>query len=317
MAKNSPVRIGPLRESELLEAGRVVRLAFGTFLGLPKPLEFMGDRDFVSPRWRSRNTAVLAARDAGRLIGVNVATCWGSFGFFGPLTVLPEYWNRGVAQQLVAATMKVFDRWGVRHTGLFTFANSAKHVGLYQKFGYWPGYLTAIMKHTPGKPAAAARKGTAAPVLLTSLARAARDQAIPDCARLTNRLKHGLDLGDEIRAVSAQSTGDVILIHGARTLDAFAVCMHGAGSEGGEKICYVKFAAARSADIFDRLLDSIDAYAFARGAEVETGVSTACADAFRDMRSYGYRPVTLGVAMQRPHGHGFNRPTHYVLGDWR
>ncbi|MGD0154755.1 MAG: GNAT family N-acetyltransferase [Terracidiphilus sp.] len=317
MAKNPPVEIGPLREDELEEAGRVVRLAFGTFLGLPNPMEFMGDRDFVSPRFHSRNAAVLAARDASRLIGLNVATRWGSFGFFGPLTVLPEYWNRSVAHQLLAATMKVFDRWGIRHTGLFTFANSAKHVGLYQKFGYWPGYLTAIMKRTPVEPASSAPKGTAAPVLLTSLTRAAREQAIEDCARLTNRIKQGLDLSDEIRAVAAQFTGDIILIRGARTLDAFAVCMHGAGSEGGGKTCYVKFAAARDSEPFGRLLDAIDAFALARGAEVETGVSTACADAFRRMRSYGYRPVTLGVAMQRPHVHGFNRPAHYVLGDWR
>jgi GNAT superfamily N-acetyltransferase len=108
MPKNPSVQIGPLRESELDEAGRIVRLAFGTFLGIPNPLEFMGDRDFITPRWRARNTKVLAARESGKLIGLNVATRWGSFGFFGPLTVLPEYWNRGIAQQLLTATMKVF-----------------------------------------------------------------------------------------------------------------------------------------------------------------------------------------------------------------
>lgn len=316
MVKNPRVQIGPLREAELQEAGRVVRLAFGTFLGLPNPMEFMGDRDFVSPRWRSHNTAVLAARDAGRLIGLNVATRWGSFGFFGPLTVLPEYWNRSVAQQLLAATMKVFDRWGVRHTGLFTFANSAKHVGLYQKFGYWPGYLTAIVKRTPTPPASQA-KGSSAPALFTSLSRAAREHAIAECASLTNRIKQGLDLSDEIRAVAAQSIGDVVLIRGARALDAFAVCMHGPGSEGGERVCYVKFAAARRSEAFDRLLEALDGFALARGADLETGVSTACADAFRRIRSYGYHPAILGVAMQRPHVHGFNRPTHYILGDWR
>jgi GNAT superfamily N-acetyltransferase len=88
---------------------------------------------------------VIAAREGGRLIESNMATRWGSFGFFGPLTVLPEYGDRGVAQRLLEATMTIFERWGLRHTGLFTFPQSAKHVGLYQKFGYWPRYLTAIM----------------------------------------------------------------------------------------------------------------------------------------------------------------------------
>jgi GNAT superfamily N-acetyltransferase len=69
-------------------------------------------------------------------------TRWGAFGFFGPLTVLPEYWDQGVAQRLLKATNAVFDRWGVRRTGLFTFPQSTKHLGLYQKFGYWPRSAT-------------------------------------------------------------------------------------------------------------------------------------------------------------------------------
>ena len=35
------------------------------------------------------------------------------------------------------------------------------------------------------------------------------------------------------------------------------------------------------------------------------------------MRARGYRAVTMGVAMQKPHGDGFNRATTYVLNDWR
>jgi GNAT superfamily N-acetyltransferase len=317
VAKNQRFQVGLLRESELEEAGRIVRLAFGTFLGLPNPLEFMGDRDFVSPRWRSRNTKVLAAREDGKLIGSNVVTRWGSFGFFGPLSILPDYWNRGVAQQLMTATMKVFDRWGVRHSGLFTFPNSPKHVGLYQKFGYWPGYLTAMMKRTPAPTLMTPANRARVPVLLSALPRSEREQAIAACAKLANRLEQGLDLSDEIRAVEAQRTGEVLLLGGRSTLEAFAVCMHGPGSEGGEKICYVKFGAASSGERFDRLLDAIDALALARGAEVEAGVSTACADAFRRMCSRGYSPAALGVAMQRPHGEGFNRPGAHVLGDWR
>jgi GNAT superfamily N-acetyltransferase len=316
-ANKQSIRVGQLREGELEEAGRVVRLAFGTFLGLPNPLEFMGDRDFVSPRRRSRNTTVLAARECGKLIGLNVATRWGSFAFFGPLTVLPDYWNRGVAQRLLRATMKVFDRWNVQHTGLFTFAHSPKHVGLYQRFGYWPGNLTAIMKRAPAAPSWTPAKGAKLPMLLSSLGRGEREQAIEACAKLADRVERGLDLSDEIRAVLSQRTGEVILVEGRRTLDGFAVCMHGVGSEGGAKICYVKFAAASSGERFDRLLDAIDALALARGAEVEAGVSTACADAFERMQMRGYRVVTLGVAMQRPRGNGFNRPGAYVMGDWR
>jgi GNAT superfamily N-acetyltransferase len=315
MSTNQSIKVGLLKQSELEEAGRIVRLAFGTFLGLPNPLDFMGDRDLMAPRWRSTHVKVIAAREDGRLIGSNVATRWGSFGFFGPLTVLPEYWDRGVAQRLLEATMAIFDRWGVRHTGLFTFPQSAKHVGLYQKFGYWPRYLTAIMTRTPeAKPAQA-------PTLLSALTRPQREQAVQACGKLTHKIDKGLDVAGEIRAVLAQHTGDVVLTYTRGVLDAFAVCQNGPGSEGGERTCYIKFGAARGGagggERFDRLLDACEAFASSRGATVEAGVNLAREDAYRRLRSHGYRVAMQGVAMQSPHADGFNRADVYVIDDWR
>ncbi len=181
MATKQLIKVGLLKESELKEADRIIRLAFGTFLGLPNPLDFMGDRNFLAPRWSSPHVKVLAARDEGdRLIGSNVVTRWGSFGFFGPLTVLPEYWDKGVAQKLLEASMSVFDKWKVRHSGLFTFPQSPKHVGLYQKFGYWPGYLTAIMTRTPD---AKSRDEKAVPwTPLSKLTKPERERAIRSSA---------------------------------------------------------------------------------------------------------------------------------------
>jgi hypothetical protein len=275
----------------------------------------MGDRTFMAPRWRSPHVKVIAAREGSRLIGSNVVTRWGSFGFFGPLTVLPEYWDRGVAKQLLASTMTIFDRWGLRHTGLFTFAHSAKHVGLYQSFGYWPRYLTAVMTFTPQA------KAHSAPVLLSALKKAQREQAIQACAKLTHRIDKGLDLTGEIRALLAQHVGDVVLTYTRATLDAFAVCLHGPGSEGGEKTCYIKFGAARggagAGERFDRLLDACEAFASSRGVPIEAGVNAAREDAYRRMRSRGYRVAIQGVAMHRPHADGFNRADAYVIDDWR
>src|ERR1700693_1124500 len=321
MSTNQPVKVGLLKQRELEEAGRIVRLAFGTVLGLPNPLDFMGDRNLITSRWRSTHVKVIAAREGGRLIGSNVATRWGSFGFFGPLTVLPEYWDRGVAQQLLEATMAIFDRWGVRHTGLFTFPQSAKHVGLYQKFGYWPRYLTSIMTHTPEANPAPQAKLADAPALLSELTKSQREQAIQACGKLTHKIDKGLDLAGEIRAVLAQRTSDVVLTYTRGVLDAFAVCLNGRGSEGGEKTCYVKFGASRggagAGDRFDKLLDACEAFASSRGATIEAGVNLAREDAYRRLRSHGYRVTMQGVAMQRPHADGFNRADAYVIDDWR
>lgn len=60
MPASQSIKVGPLKGSELDEAERILRLAFGTFLGLPNPLEFLGDRNFMTPRFR------LAQRECDR-----------------------------------------------------------------------------------------------------------------------------------------------------------------------------------------------------------------------------------------------------------
>jgi GNAT superfamily N-acetyltransferase len=149
--RQSGVTIRPVREQDLPVADRIMRLAFGTFIGMPDPLKFMGDAEFARTRWLADPSAAFAAELAGELVGTNFATRWGSVGFFGPLTIRPDLWDRGIAQLLLAPTMDLFHRWGVRHAGLFTFAASAKHVGLYQKFGFWPRFLTALMELPVGE----------------------------------------------------------------------------------------------------------------------------------------------------------------------
>jgi hypothetical protein len=209
----------------------------------------------------------------------------------------------------------------VRHTGLFTFPQSVKHVGLYQKFGYWPRYLTAIMTHTPEAKPAPQGEPADAPALLSAFTKGQRKQFIQACGKLTHKIDKGLDLAGEIRAVLEQRTGDVVLTFTRGVLDAFAVCLNGPGSEGGEKTCYVKFGAARSGagagERLDKLLDGCDAFALSRGATVEAGVNLAREGAYRRLRSHGYRVTLQGVAMQRPHVAGFNRADAYVIDDCR
>jgi len=173
------------------------------------------------------------------------------------------------------------------------------------------------MTHTPE----AGRARQAAPVLLSACTASQREQAIQACGKLTHKIDQGLDLAGEIRAVLKQRTGDVVLTYTRSVLDAFAVCLNGPGSEGGEQTCYIKFGAARSGagagERFDKLLDACEAFAASRAATIEAGVNLAREDAYRRMRSHGYRVAMQGVAMQRPHAEGFNRADAYVIDDWR
>jgi GNAT superfamily N-acetyltransferase len=60
-------------------------------------------------------------------------------------SLIPDLWNKGIAKHLLKSTMEYFAKLGTRHIGLFTWAHSPKHVRPYQRFGFWPHFLTAIM----------------------------------------------------------------------------------------------------------------------------------------------------------------------------
>src|SRR5262245_37361519 len=106
--------VGALDESDVPEASRIFRRAFGTFLGAPDPESFWSDRDYLGSRHRAAHVASFAARVDGALAGTNFATRWGSFGFFGPLTVRPELQESGIGRALIAAAMAQFDAWGTK-----------------------------------------------------------------------------------------------------------------------------------------------------------------------------------------------------------
>ena len=58
--------IRPLAAQDLSEAGRIIRLAFGTFLGAPEPEQFWTDMDYAHTRWHADPTAAFGAELDGR-----------------------------------------------------------------------------------------------------------------------------------------------------------------------------------------------------------------------------------------------------------
>jgi len=307
------VSVRAMEEADLNEARRIFRLAFGTFLGVPEPDTFWADREYVFTRWRTDPSAALVAEASGKLAGSNFVTNWGSFG--GPLTIRPEFWDQRIAQRLLGPTMDLFGKWGVRDAGLFTFAHSPKHIGLYQKFGFWPRFLTAIMSKS-------AMGGEAQFLKYSALSEAGQNQALSACRKLTDSIYEGLDVTSEIRAVKDQGLGDTLLQWGDDSLDAFAVCHCGEATEAGRDTCYIKFAAVRpgpAADnAFARVLDGCEALAVERGLRrMEAGVNLNRGQAYRQMLGRGFRTDKQGVAMHRPDSPAYNRTDVFIVDDWR
>jgi GNAT superfamily N-acetyltransferase len=310
------VVVRPMRETDLPAADTIMRVAFGTFLGAPDPVRVFGDAQYVRPRFAAAPSWAFAAELDGEVVGSNFATCWGSYGFFGPLTVRPDLWDRGIASALMEPILDLFEQWQVTHAGLFTFPQSPRHVGLYRKFGFEPQHLTPV--HEKRLDAAAARSRVET---YSALIEPRRRETIARCRELTGSIYPSLDLEHEIRATHTLALGDTVLLRDQAQLEGFAVCHLGAG-EAGSGTCYVKFAAvgpgSGAGERFERLLDAVEALAPSRGLKrVVAGVNAAREDARGGLLARGYRTAVEGVIMQRPDTPGYCRPDAYVIDDLR
>jgi hypothetical protein len=310
-------RVRALEERDLAEADRIMRLAFGTFLGMPDPMQMFGDADIAGTRFRADPGAALAADVDGKLVGSNFAANWGSFGFFGPLSVDVGLWNKKVAQRLMEPTCELFAKWNCTHSGLFTFSHSAKHAALYQKFDFWPRFLTPIMSKQVGPVGRTVKF-----VRYSELTTAQKKEALAACRETTNKIYDGLDLSVEIWSVDQQRLGDTLLLFDDSKVSAFAICHVGKGSEAGSGTCYVKFGAAlpgpSAVTNFEQLLDACESHAAAGGVDnLETGTNMARQETYRILLGRGFKTFLQGVAMQKSDEAGYNRPSVFVLDDWR
>jgi hypothetical protein len=213
--------------------------------------------------------------------------------------------------------MYCFGGWEPAHAGLFTFAHSAKHVGLYRHFGFWPRFLTAIMSKPVGRT-----NRSSTWTRLSAVRDDERAATLGACRDLTNEVFEGLDLGGEIAAVAAQRLGDTVLLWGSAGLAGLAVCHLGPGTEAGSGSCYLKFGAVRpgpaAGEDFERLLEACEKLAAVSGvARLIAGVNMARHEAYRAMLAHAFRTDLQGVAMHRPNEPGYNRPGVYLIDDWR
>jgi GNAT superfamily N-acetyltransferase len=320
-------------------------------------MSFAGDADYVRTRYYADPSSAYGAtivnnngggtsngNDNRKLVGSNFTANWGSVGFFGPLTVHPDYWDKGVARSLMEPTMQLFSKWNTKHSGLFTFAQSPKHISLYQKYGFWPYFLTAVMSKGMSPNSAKSINNESLHWSkysdVSKMEKGSDEYLINGCRRLTTAIYDGLDLRVEIMSVIKQKLGEIVLIwdpdstnnitsNNGRNIAGFAICHCGKGTEAGSDTCYIKFAAVRppptsdndvlfTANNFDRLIDACTIFALQQGlSRLVAGANTSRRHVYEKMLSKGFRIDMLGVVMQNGSDVGYNRPDVYIMDDWR
>jgi GNAT superfamily N-acetyltransferase len=310
------ISIRPLGKGDLPEANSILRRAFATHFGMP-PDTFWMDRDFITGRWMTDSSLAFGAWIGDRLVGSSLGASWGSLGVFGPISTHPDTWNRGTGSYLIPPVLERLQALGCRHITFFTIAESTKHIALYQKFGYWPRFLTAIMiRRVEGNetPAASTRYSLVAEA----------DQAhwLDGCRALTTEVRDGLDLTAEIRTAHSHGHGDTIFLTEGSRIEALALCEYGPKSPAGAGSCLIRFAALRPDSEnevrFGRLLAACEKLAADEGLKrVVACVSASRPKAFRYLISMGYRAQRNGVTMHGPNEDAYNQGASYIVNDLR
>jgi hypothetical protein len=290
---------------------------------------------------------------SSELVAVAFATVWGSVGLFGPISVKPGHWNIGVGRKLLQQSVRYFHENSVSDMVLCTFPDSVKHVSFYQKFGFYPGHLIAMVSRlVPDGPAFPELELYSVP----SLNRSRR--VLAECREITESIYAGLDLSREIEVAEKLSIGETVLVRRDSRLEAFAICHYGPGSETETDVLYIKFAAVRSLsdtaagpargpasapapapapayrgkarddshpdstrdrnEIFRTLLEKCSILAQRKNANmIFFGVNTARHEAYKVVLEEGFKLDSLSIAMQSTNRSLYNHPHVFVIDDWR
>ena len=224
--------------------------------------------------------------------------------------------------------MDIFKELETKHIGIFTFSESSKHIHLYQKYDFWPRFLTAIMSKPVRREQAT--KDTHRRLSwkkYSDMQKEKSREALGNCYSLTDSIYSGLDLKTEILSVANQKLGDTILLTDNKDnnkLVGIAICHCGSKTEAGGDTCYIKFGSAVSSEDrsesvnFNELIDCCEQFAASQGlSKLIGGVNIGNRAAYREMISKGFRTESQGVMMTKNNDPGYHLEDVYAMDDWR
>jgi hypothetical protein len=206
---------------------------------------------------------------------------------------------------------------GARHLAFFTFAESTKHIALYQRFGFWPRFLTAIMTRPVNS-----NETIPESVCYSNIAEADQAHWLDACRALTFEVRDGLDLTREIRIAHTNGHGDSVFLADSSRMEAVALCEYGRSSPAGADSCLVRFAAVRPGSDtetrFALLLAGCERLAADQGLkQIVVCVNASRPEAYRYLLSKGFHVQRNGVTMHRPNEDAYSQAAGFVLDDLR
>jgi GNAT superfamily N-acetyltransferase len=247
----------------------------------------------------------------GHMVAFNMVHRSGTEGWMGPLAVRPDRQGEGIGSMMVLHGLEWLRAHGATTIGLETMPRTVDNIGFYSRLGLVPGHLTiTLVRDVP-------RRTGPSPELL-SAAGTHTQARLEECRRLTDALLPGVDFSREIALTRELHIGDTTLLRGGGELLGFAL-WHSVPLAAGrpkDELRVLKLAA-RSSEVFDRLLDALQASA---GAERVDRIAIRCqsefSGAYLRLVGLGYRVHWTDLRMLLE-GHPQRTPVEgIVMSNW-
>ncbi|MEJ2736452.1 MAG: GNAT family N-acetyltransferase [Anaerolineae bacterium] len=291
-----------MQEHDLERVIEIEAAAFGAWYK-----QTYGREGGIPPRTQTNVRSCLAKDPAGcfvaeeedQVVGFVLSRTWGSVGWFGTFSVLPEWQGQGIGKQLVAASLGYLRQRPGRVIGLSTMPESPYNLGLYLNLGFQIRRLTLFLrKSLPGSPE------RADPLPCWSQATpATRDGWLAGLREASDRIRPGLDYSKEILVSAQYGQGETVVLTERGQAVGMAVVWLTSGRQGleatfGNTLVLALDPAHTDAGRFRALLAGTEAMVRARGLEeILLPVNARHTWALEQLLRWGYRVERAMVRM--------------------
>lgn len=206
------------------------------------------------------NNSSIVYEENGKVIGFNFIHIWGSFAWFGPLGVHPEYKNKGIGKVLVKETIKILkEDYKVSTIGLNTMPESQYNVGFYMSLGFTPLKLSLSLKkqldHLITSEPIALKKYDVKEINIIEEMNYL--EVKEDLNIMSSKIIDNFDLTSELKLIKDKAFGTILKLEENNKTRGIIICYTKSIREGYLKNLQIKLAIIDSTIDYKEAIDAI------------------------------------------------------------
>ncbi|MFL0253074.1 GNAT family N-acetyltransferase [Clostridium neuense] len=205
----------------------------------------------------SNNSSIVYEID-NKVVGYNFLHLWGSFAWFGPLGVHPEYKGSGIGKALIAHTIKILkEDYNASTIGLNTMPESSYNVGFYMNLGFSPLKLTLSLKKELDELDYSSDSNKYSVNEVNIASETDYYSLKTNLKNLANKVFKDFDLTPELNLIKHQGLGTIFELKDGGSICGIAICYTKSIRENTAKSLQIKLAIIDSSADYKLAIDSI------------------------------------------------------------